>query len=130
MRITVSNAQEHLELLQRMAAKGFTKPYYVQLQGKGDQRSNDQNSLLWAALTEVSKQVEWNGQHLSPTDWKTLFTASMKQQRAVPGLSGGIVFLGSSTSQMNKTDLSDLLETIFSFGAENGVKFKETRYEL
>lgn len=88
-------------------------------------RSVDQNALLWALLTDVSEQVDWYGQRLTPTDWKNVFSASLKQQRAVPGLDGGFVVLGQSTSRMSKQEFSDLLEIIHAFGFERGVKFRE-----
>lgn len=88
-------------------------------------RSVDQNSLLWSLLSEVSEQVEWYGQKLSPEDWKHVFSASLKQQKAVPGLDGGFVVLGQSTSRMSKREFSDLVEVIHAFGFERGVKFRE-----
>ena len=88
-------------------------------------RTVDQNSLLWSLLSEVSEQVEWYGQKLTPEDWKHIFSASLKQQRAVPGLDGGFVVLGQSTSRMTKREFSDLVEIIHAFGFERGVKFRE-----
>ncbi len=64
------------------------------LEIKPEKRSDAQNRRLWAMLTDVSQQVEWHGQKLAPEDWKHIFSASLKQQRAVPGLDGGFVVLG------------------------------------
>lgn len=87
-------------------------------------RTLDQNAALWAALTDISNQVEWYGQKLSPEDWKHILTAGLKrEQRMAPGINGGWVILGQSTSQMNKQEFSDLLELAFAFGAEKGVQF-------
>jgi hypothetical protein len=90
-----------------------------------ERRSNEQNRLLWAALADVSEQVEWHGQKLEPGEWKDVFTAALKRQKVVPGLEGGFVVLGSSTSRMSKAEFSELCELIFAFGAERGVTFKE-----
>lgn len=95
------------------------------LEIKPETRSSDQNRLLWAALTDVSQQVEWHGQKLSPEDWKHIFSSAMKKQRAVPGIDGGFVVLGQSTSKMTKAEFSELIELIMAFGAERGVVFKE-----
>ena len=76
-------------------------------------------------LTDISQQVEWHGVRLSPEDWKHVFTASLKQQRAVPGLDGGFVVLGQSTSKMTKAEMSELQELMAAFGAEREVIFKE-----
>lgn len=94
-------------------------------------RSLDQNAHLWATLTDIANQVEWHGQKLSPEDWKHILTAALKrEQRMAPGISGGWVLLGQSTSQMNKKEFSDLLELAFAFGAEKGVKFNEQQANL
>lgn len=90
-----------------------------------ERRSNEQNRLLWAALTDISQQVEWHGQKLEAAEWKDIFTASLKRQKVVPGIDGGFVVLGSSTSRMSKAEFSDLMELLFAFGSERGVTFKE-----
>jgi hypothetical protein len=88
-------------------------------------RNTAQNARLWALLTEISDQVEWHGQKLTKDEWKDVFTAGLKRQKVVPGLDGGFVVLGSSTSRMSKAEISDLMELISAFGAERGVEFAE-----
>lgn len=92
---------------------------------KPERRSNDQNALMWSLLTEVSQQVDWHGQKLEPAEWKDVFSASLKRQKVVPGLDGGFVVLGSSTSRMDKQEFSELIELIYAFGAQHGVQFRE-----
>lgn len=87
-------------------------------------RSTEQNAKLWAMLGEVSQQVVWHGQHLSPEDWKHVFTAAQKKQRVAPGIDGGFVVLGQSTSRMSRAEMSELIELIHAFGAEHGVRFR------
>jgi hypothetical protein len=91
-----------------------------------ERRSTEQNSKLWAMLGEVSKQVEWYGQRLTPEEFKHVFSAALKKQRVVPGIDGGFVVLGQSTSRMSKAELSEMIELVYAFGAERGVQFKET----
>ena len=88
-------------------------------------RTVDQNRLLWAVLTDVSRQVEWHGQRLTKENWKDVFTAALKRQQVVPGLDGGFVVLGTSTSRMSKQEFSELIELIYAFGAEHGVEWSE-----
>lgn len=88
-------------------------------------RSTDQNAKLWAVLTEISDHVVWHGQKLSPTNWKDMFSATLKKQEAVPGIDGGFVILGQATSRMSKREFSDLLELAQAFGASKGVVFNE-----
>ena len=94
------------------------------LEVKPQTRSLEQNSRLWAMLTDISEQVEWYGRKLSPDDWKNVFTASLKKQDVVPGLDGGFVVLGVSTSKMTKGEMSDLQTLMEAFGVEKGVIFK------
>lgn len=88
-------------------------------------RTVDQNRLLWAVLTDVSRQVEWHGQRLTKENWKDVFTAALKRQQVVPGIDGGFVVLGTSTSRMSKQEFSELIELIYAFGAEHGVEWSE-----
>ena len=90
---------------------------------KPQTRSSEQNRRLWAMLTEISKQVDWYGRKLSPEDWKHVLSASLKKQDAVPGIDGGFVVLGLSTSKMTKGEMADLQTLIEAFGAQQGVKF-------
>lgn len=93
------------------------------LELKPETRSLEQNARLWAMLGEVSKQVVWHGRKLSPEDWKHVLSASLKKQDAVPGIDGGFVVLGLSTSKMTRAEMADLQTLIEAFGAQQGVKF-------
>lgn len=90
-------------------------------------RTQDQNAKLWPMLADVSKQVQWHGRRLSADDWKDVFTAALKQElRVVPNIDGtGFVALGQRTSTMGKRLFSDLIELIYAFGAQHGVKWSE-----
>lgn len=91
-------------------------------------RSLESNNLMWSRLSDLSEQVTWHGERLSPPDWKTLLTASLHRCRFVPGIDPGtVVPLGLRTSTMTKAEMSDLLELIAAFGAERGVKFSDTQ---
>lgn len=93
---------------------------------KAAKRSDAQNRLLWQALTDVAEQVEWYGQYLPNTDWKDIFTASLRKSKVVPGIdSGTFVVTGLHTSAMTKGELSTLMDLIFAFGAEKGVVFTD-----
>lgn len=108
------------------------KPYIhqqIDLLEVGDQvrvgpasRNLNQNAALWALLGEVSKQVDWYGQKLTAEEWKDVFSASLKKQKVVPGLDGGFVICGQSTSRMSKSDFSELLELANAFAAQKEVR--------
>lgn len=88
-------------------------------------RSLEANAAMWAMLTDISEQVVWHGRKLSQESWKHVFTSSLKKQDVVPGLDGGFVVLGQSTSSMTKQEMSDLLELMAAFGANNNVQFHD-----
>ena len=88
-------------------------------------RSLDQNAKLWPMLGDVSEQVEWYGKHLTDEEWKDVFTAALKKSKVVPGLDGGFVVLGQRTSNMTKSEFSELIELMYSFGAEHDVVWSE-----
>lgn len=111
------------------AAWAYALPHLQQgqrmvVEVRKEKRTDAQNALLWASLTDIANQVEWYGQKLTPEDYKHMLTASLKKQRVVPGVDGNFVVLGLSTSKMTKSELSGLQELVFAFGAERGVKFK------
>ena len=90
-------------------------------------RSDEQNRALWPRLKDISEQVEWHGNKLADYEWKDVFTAALRQQKVVPGIEGGLVFVGGRTSTMKVGEFSDLLEIINEFGARQGVQWSEER---
>lgn len=89
-------------------------------------RSLEANAAMWAMLTDISEQIVWHGRKLSQESWKHIFTSSLKKQDVVPNLDNtGFVVLGQSTSSMTKQEMSDLLELMAAFGANNNVQLKD-----
>lgn len=89
-------------------------------------RNLDQNARMWAMLTDVARQVEWYGKRLAAEDWKAIFSSSLRKLTVVPNLDGsGFVALGTSTSSMSKSEMSDLIELMFAFGAERDVRWTD-----
>lgn len=98
---------------------------------KAPKRTDSQNDKMWAMLTEVSVQLKWHGIKLTPDDWKLQFLDALRrahgdQIRVVPNTDNtGFVNLGTSSSDLSKEEMSDLIELIFKFGAEHGVEFHD-----
>ncbi len=103
----------------------LTAGHRMVLEVRKETRSLKQNARLWAMLTEISQQVVWYGRKLSPDDWKHVLSASLKKQDVVPGIDGGFVVLGLSTSKMTIAEMCDLQTLMEAFGAQQGVKFSE-----
>jgi NinB protein len=92
-------------------------------------RSTLQNSRMWAMLTDVSRQVNWHGKKPSPRAWKAIFSASLKKQDVYPGLNDDFVVVGEETHKMSIREMSELMELMEAFGAEQGVKFSAAERE-
>lgn len=132
IKLTLYNAQQaHAELARVWQA---IKPWLMAghrlyIEVKPVTRSLEQNSRLWLMLTEISKQVDWYGQRLSPDEWKDVLSAAFKQQKAVPGINGGFVILGARTSQMSVAEMCEMQELAEAFAAEKSVVFPWTEME-
>lgn len=105
---------------------------------KEPKRSKAQNDRMWPMLQDVSRQVLWHDQRYDEADWKDIFTALWlktkdKKQRTAPGIDGGVILLGVRTSKMRKANMTELIEIMFWFGSERGVKWSDDskrEYEL
>lgn len=107
-------------------------PWGTRIEFKASKRSLPQNSRMWAMLTEIASQVTHHGMKLSPDDFKLLFLDALKRElRAVPALDGtGFVNLGRSSSDLSKDEMTQLIELMFVFGAEHGVRFSASDAEI
>src|SRR6185437_14984813 len=102
-------------------------PNGTRVEFKAAKRTVDQNSKLWASLTDVSVQLKWHGQHLRPDDWKLVFLSALKRElRIVPNIDGtGFVNLSTSSADLSKDEMSQLIDLIAAFGAEHNVTFHD-----
>lgn len=128
VKLTLFNAQQGHQAFTRAwewAKAMLMADHRLTLEVRPEKRSDSQNRRLWAMLTDISEQVDWYGQKLSPEEWKHVFSAAMKKQKVVPSLDGGFVVLGQSTSKMTKGEMSEMQELMAAFGAERGVVFRD-----
>jgi hypothetical protein len=111
----------------RVLNAAMNAPFETRVEFKAAKRSTDQNSRMWAMLTDVATQLEWHGKRLRPDDWKLIFLDALKRElRMVPNLDGtGFVNLGRSSSDLSKSEMGDLMELIAAFGANHNVKFQD-----
>lgn len=90
-------------------------------------RTTEQSDRMWAMLTEVSRQATLGGARYSPDDWKCIFMAQLGHEtRFLPRLEGaGFVPVGFRSSNLSKSEMSDLMELIAAWGTKNGVVFND-----
>lgn len=108
----------------------YSTPIKVEVSDWADKRSLEQNAKMWAMLADISRQVIWHGQKLTPENWKDMITAALNGQKSAPGIEGGVVFFGARTSKMSIKQMSDVIEYAYYFGAEKGVKWSISEEEF
>lgn len=128
-RITMSlyNAQQAHQAIQTAwthAKALLMAGHRLVLEVRPEKRSDAQNRRLWAMLADISAQVDWYGQKLTSEEWKDVLSASLKRTKVVPGLDGGFVVCGQSTSRMTRAEMCELQDLMEAFGAQQGVKFR------
>lgn len=84
-------------------------------------RTNDQNAKMWAMLSDISR-AKPEGRTKTPEVWKELFMhACGHETRFEMGLNGEPFPAGFRSSNLTVSQMSDLIEFIYSYGAEHGV---------
>jgi hypothetical protein len=82
-------------------------------------------------LSDVAKQVKWDGEYFDVESWKRLLTAAwmratnrkVKIVRAIDG--HGIDVLYQRTSNLNEGECRELVQFIYAWGVDQNVQFKE-----
>jgi len=89
-------------------------------------RSTEQNAKMWAMLSDIARAKPM-GRVLKSEGWKALFMDMIdKKPSWEPNLDGtGVVCIGYKSSHLNKAEMSDLIESMYAFGAEHGVRWSE-----
>jgi hypothetical protein len=94
---------------------------------KGPARSLDQNSRFWAMLTDCAVQGRIEGRRYNTEAWKTMFLHAYAEERGVeikylPRLQGaGMIPCGRSSSDLSVHEMSELMEWIAAWCAENSI---------
>ena len=91
-------------------------------------RSLEQNSKLWAMLSDISR-AKPEGRTHTPEMWKALFmNACGHEVQFQNGLEGGNPFpVGFSSSRLKVSEMRDLIEFISAYGARHNVKWSEAQ---
>ena len=84
-------------------------------------RSMDQNAKMWALLSAVSRAKPAGRRH-TPEVWKNLFMKACGHAvQFEMGLDGEPFPMGFRTSQLSREQMSELIEFIQAWAAQNGV---------
>jgi len=109
----------------------WNAPAGTRVELKATKRTTDQNARMWSMLTDIATQQLWHGLKLNTNDWKLIFLNGLKHEtRIVPNFAGdGFMSLGTSSSDLSKGEMSDMMELMAAWGAEHGVIFHESETE-
>lgn len=103
-------------------------PPGTRVEFKEPQRTLAQNDRMWAMLTDIARQCTLNGRRWTTDQWKVIFMHELGHQvEFVPSLSGGMIPYGQSSSDLGVKEMSDLIESMFAYGAENSVVWSEPK---
>lgn len=102
-------------------------PEGTRVEFKKPKRSLPQNDRMWAMLTDVAQQKQHAGRKYTPDQWKVLFMhACGREVQFIPALDNTtFIPWGQSSSDLSVEEMTALIEFMFAWGAENGVKFHE-----
>ena len=102
-------------------------PEGTRVEFKDARRTLPYNDKMWAMLTEIASQKSHCGRRYTADQWKAIFMHAMGRETVfVPSLDGETFFpLGWRSSDLSKGEMSELIEFITAWGAQNGIVFKE-----
>lgn len=89
-------------------------------------RSNEQSALMWVILSQISR-AKPQGRSYPPETWKCLVLDDLGFKASwVPSLDGdGVVNTGYRSSRLTKAQMSDVIERLMQFAAENGIVIED-----
>lgn len=94
---------------------------------KAATRSTEQNALLWSCLSDLSRAKPQGRSH-TPEVWKALaMNACGYTVQFETGLSGEPFPIGFRSSRLTKRQMSELIEFIYAYGAEHGVRWSDAQ---
>jgi hypothetical protein len=88
-------------------------------------RTLEQNDLMWSLLTKISVACP-GGHRFTPDEWKSRFMQACGWEcQFLPGIADGRPFpVGFRSSKLTKGQMSNLIEFILAWGAEQGIDWE------
>lgn len=99
-------------------------PLESRVEMNGPRRTKSQNDRMWAMLTDIVAQKKTcQGRTFDTNQWKAMFMEALgHEQETLPRLNGnGFFAVETSTSKLSTSEMSDLIDFMFAWGAENDV---------
>jgi hypothetical protein len=121
--VTIRGAADR-ERVSRWAAQA---PAGTRVEFKEVKRSLPQNDRMWAMLTDIATQKDHYGRKYTPEIWKCLLMHAWgREVKFIPALDGeSVVPMVYRSSDLSKAEMTELIEFMFSWGAQNGIVFHD-----
>lgn len=103
-------------------------PINTRVEFREPKRSLPQNDRMWAMLTDIAKQrPNHNGAKMTADLWKAVFMQALgAEMTMLPTLEcDGFFPIGLRSSELSKSEMSDLMELMTAWGAAHGVTFHD-----
>lgn len=115
------------EIREKAARWVMGLPPGTRVEFKQPRRTLDQSARMWAMLGDIARQKQHCGRYYDAADWKVIFLHALgRETRFVPALDGaGFLPIGQSSSDLSKAEMSELIELLFAWGAQNGIRWSD-----
>lgn len=102
-------------------------PVGTRIEWKETKRSLPQNDRFWALLTDISIEMKRRGRDHTTAQWRTIFLAAFGHEvQFLPSLDQKtFIPLGHSSSDLSVKEMSDLMEFMTAWAAENNVPLRD-----
>lgn len=105
-------------------------PDFTRVEFKEPKRTVPQNDRMWAMLTEIATKALLGGKRYSADEWKCIFLDALGQEmKFLPKLEGnGFVPIGHRSSDLSVKEMSDLMELMTAWCANNRISLSEPEW--
>ena len=105
-------------------------PAGTRVEFKQAQRSLEQNDRMWAMLTDIVCQHDFGRPNTTDQAKVVFLHACGKEFSVLPSLNGkSFVPYGQSSSDLSVGEMSDLIDFMFAWGAENGIVWSDPKIQ-
>ena len=120
--ITINNEADRL----RAEVYVWKSPDGTRVEFKASKRTLPQNDRMWAMLTDIAQQKKHCARKYTPDQWKVIFLHALgREAEFVPSLDEKTFIPLQSSSDLSKSEMSDMIELMMSWGVSNGVTFHD-----
>jgi hypothetical protein len=110
----------------RAAAYVEKAPPGTRVEFKASKRTLPQNDRMWAMLTDIAQQKKHCDRKYTPDQWKVIFLHALgREAEFVPSLDEKTFIPLTSSSDLSKSEMSDMIEMMMAWGTQNGVTFHD-----